>query len=348
VDGGVSAPYCRSLCLLAMLLVPHKTLCLDVQLFLFYVVTRQDQHGSHLEKQAKQAHNLSCILTLPQFQRLGYGHFLISLSYLLSRREGRPGSPEKPLSGLGRVAYASYWREALTEALTEALLSYPLSPPAPPNPGPPCPGNPQAEGRNIPGEGEAREAVARPRRSLRPGRGLLGEGRASRGGTGPRDWDVSGDGQAAGAGGAGSRPEVSVVALSRRTGMTPEDVVATLRSLGNLRVHNGRVTILHPHWRRAAGHVTRPSANHCARIRLDESRLRWEPRPLAGTNHSESPGSRDRGAGGEVHHGSPSPPPPVLSREEPQCIVGARRKCLISSVGFNAAATDCGLRLQRP
>ncbi|CAM9255920.1 unnamed protein product, partial [Lampetra fluviatilis] len=86
------------------------------------------------------------------------------------------------------------------------------------------------------------------------------------------------------------------------------------------------VTILHPHWRRAAGHVTRPSANHCARIRLDESRLRWEPRPLAGTNHSESPGSRDRGAGGEVHHGSPSPPPPVLSREEPQCIVGARRK----------------------
>nr|XP_032800548.1 uncharacterized protein LOC116937527 isoform X1 [Petromyzon marinus]XP_032800549.1 uncharacterized protein LOC116937527 isoform X2 [Petromyzon marinus] len=342
VDGSVSAPYCHNLCLLAMLFLPHKTLCVDVQLFLFYVVTQHDHHGSHLvayfskEKQAKQAHNLSCILTLPQYQRLGYGHFLISLSYLLSRREGRPGSPEKPLSDLGRLAYASYWRQALTEALDRALRSPPLGPGGEgAAAGPP--------GRRLPGEGRARERDARPRRSVRPGRGLFSGGeRASRGGTGPRGWGVPGDGQAAGADGAGrpprasgeaqaaaaagSRPEVSVAALSRSTGMATEDVVATLRSLGSLRVRNGRVAILHPHWRRAAGHVTRPSANRCARIRLDESRLRWEPRPLVGTNRSVSPGSRDRGAGGEVHHGSPSPPPPVLSREEPQCIVGARRK----------------------
>ena len=37
--------------------------------------------------------------------------------YLLSRVEGQPGSPERPLSDLGKVSYESYWKAALLSCL---------------------------------------------------------------------------------------------------------------------------------------------------------------------------------------------------------------------------------------
>ena len=124
VDGKEHKIYCQNLCLLSKLFLDHKTLYYDVEPFLFYILCEiKDNHYHHIvgyfskEKISQENYNLACILTFPPYQRKGYGKFLISVSYELTKRENTTGSPEKPLSDLGKISYRSYWSFVILKIL---------------------------------------------------------------------------------------------------------------------------------------------------------------------------------------------------------------------------------------
>eukprot|EP00494_Astrolonche_serrata_P029773 UN30040 len=103
VDGEKEWQYCQNICYIAKLFLDHKTLVYDTNIFLFYIVCEMDAHGAHFvgyfsRDKFSQQNNLACILTLPIYQKKGYGRFMISLSYELSKLEKKVGTPERPLS----------------------------------------------------------------------------------------------------------------------------------------------------------------------------------------------------------------------------------------------------------
>ncbi|XP_029346480.1 histone acetyltransferase KAT7-like [Acyrthosiphon pisum] len=123
VDGKVDKTYCQTLCRMGKLFLQLKTLDYGVEPFLFYIVTKNDGFGCHLVgyfsklKQNEEHFNVACIVIMPQYRRQGYGRILIEFSYLLSKIEKQPGTPETPLSDLGKITYDAYWKGVILEYL---------------------------------------------------------------------------------------------------------------------------------------------------------------------------------------------------------------------------------------
>lgn len=93
IDGRKNKVYAQNLCLLAKLFLDHKTLYYDTDPFLFYVMTVFDNRGFHIvgyfskEKESTEDYNVACILTMPPYQRKGYGKLLIEFSKYIEQQK---------------------------------------------------------------------------------------------------------------------------------------------------------------------------------------------------------------------------------------------------------------------
>ncbi|KAF2845198.1 hypothetical protein T440DRAFT_472848 [Plenodomus tracheiphilus IPT5] len=142
IDGEKHKLYAQNLSLFAKLFLDTKSVFYDVTTFLYYLLVAHEPSPSipntnlgedgdapestgveqvvgffSKEKMSWDNNNLACILVFPPWQKQGLGQILMGASYEMSRREGRLGGPEKPLSDLGRIAYIHYWSQALARTI---------------------------------------------------------------------------------------------------------------------------------------------------------------------------------------------------------------------------------------
>jgi len=138
IDGEKNKLYAQNLCLFAKLFLDTKSVFYDVTTFLYYLLVAHNptpdipntQLDSEVpiaqnqvvgffskEKMSWDNNNLACILVFPPWQKQGLGQILMGASYEMSKREGRMGGPEKPLSDLGALAYIHYWSQTLARTI---------------------------------------------------------------------------------------------------------------------------------------------------------------------------------------------------------------------------------------
>ncbi|KAF8236942.1 acyl-CoA N-acyltransferase [Tricholoma matsutake] len=131
VDGASHKLYCQNLALFGKLFIDHKTLYFDCENFSYYVLTDARPNSDRImgyfskEKISYDDYNLACIVTLPPYQKKAYGMLMIEFSYELSRRAGKVGTPERPLSDLGLRSYLAYWVATLIRFFRRVLSILP-------------------------------------------------------------------------------------------------------------------------------------------------------------------------------------------------------------------------------
>ncbi|ODV89805.1 hypothetical protein CANCADRAFT_32943 [Tortispora caseinolytica NRRL Y-17796] len=142
IDGNEHSLFCECLCLFAKLFLENKAICCSVKTFDFFLLvdTTPDhlpgsiahipdsRHGQVIgyfskEKLSWDDYNLACVLVFPFYQQKGLGQLLISFSYALSLKEGKLGSPEKPLSDLGRHSYFKYMSRVIADFICSQSAS---------------------------------------------------------------------------------------------------------------------------------------------------------------------------------------------------------------------------------
>ncbi|CAJ1010122.1 putative MOZ/SAS family [Leishmania naiffi] len=160
INGSQHVTYCRHLFLIGKSFLENKLAGHDVHSYYFYVLCLHHRYFPHYvsdpsamyfagfftwEKHVSE-YNLACIVTLPCFGRRTsrqrsvapqdgatatapsppqvlrhLGQFMIAVSYELAYRRKQIGTPEKPLSDLGAIAYQQFWRRAIVRWMKETL-----------------------------------------------------------------------------------------------------------------------------------------------------------------------------------------------------------------------------------
>jgi len=122
IDGAVDEMYCQNLNLLGRLFIGSKTATFCAKPFRYYVLYDLIDGSYHFVgyfsklKDDTLCYNLSCLLTYPAYEKKKAGWFLVDLSYELSKREGKVGSPEAPNAHAQKL-YTSFISHAICKQI---------------------------------------------------------------------------------------------------------------------------------------------------------------------------------------------------------------------------------------